>query len=216
MALTSLTALDRIVPAAPAKFALNGAESPIRKVTHQIAFEPEAWDADRAAKVAELFNGMAGDWDARHDEHHGEPLLDALERGGPFPSRGRVCEVGSGTGLLTPLLAERFPVVAAVEIAEAMSQLAPGDVGCRVLADGAGLPCADGGYDVVVLFNAFLFPAEIDRVLGSDGVLVWVSGMGADTPIYLSIEDVGAALPGPWQATTADAGWGTWATFRRG
>ena len=210
------TRLPRTVPAAADRPVLNGAKSPIRTVTRQIAFEPDAWTPERAAKVAELFNGMAPEWSARHDpQHHAEPLMDALDRGAPFPSRGRVCEIGSGTGLLTPLLTARFETVVAVEIAEAMSRLAPGNVGHRVLADGAALPCADAAYDVVVLFNAFLFPAEVDRVLAAGGVLVWVSAMGDDTPIYLPVDDVGAALPGAWAGVAAEAGWGTWATYRR-
>lgn len=215
MALTSVVRLDRVVPAADARPALNGASSPIRGVTRQIAFDHGSWTKERAEKVAELFNGMASDWAARHDRHHGEPLVDALDRGGPFAGAGRVCEVGSGTGLLTPVLTSRFATVVAVEIAEAMARLAPDDIGCRVLADGALLPAADGAYDVVVLFNAFLFPSEIDRVLARHGALVWVSGMGDDTPIYLAVEDVGDALSGSWTAVAADAGWGNWAVFRR-
>lgn len=196
---------------------LDGAKSPIRKVTRQIAFEAGAWTPERAANVAQLFNAMAPEWSARHDpQHHAEPLVDALARGGPFPRRGRVCEVGSGTGMLTPLLTDRFGTVLAVEIAEGMARLAPPNVGHRVLADGAVLPCADGAFDLVVLFNAFLFPAEVDRVLASDGVLIWVSAMGDDTPIYLPVEDVGAALPGAWKGVASEAGWGTWASYRRG
>ena len=208
--------LPRVIPEAPGRPVLDGSRSPIRKVTHQIAFEVGAWTRERATNVAQLFNGMAPEWSARHDpQHHAEPLVDALDRGGPFPARGRVCEVGSGTGLLTPLLDARFATVVAVEIAEAMARLAPANSGHRVLADGAALPCADGAYDVVVLFNAFLFPAEVDRVLAPDGALVWVSAMGDDTPIYLPVGDVGAALPGAWSGVASEAGWGTWATFRR-
>ena len=211
----TIDTLDRVVDAASDRRALDGARSPIRSVTRQVAFEAGAWTPDRAAKVAALFNTMAPDWSGRHDGHHAEPLADALARGGPFPGRGRVGEVGSGTGLLTPLLAERFATVVAVEIAEGMARLAPADVGHRLLADGAALPCAAGAFDVVVLFNAFLFPAEVDRVLCADGVLVWVSAMGDDTPIYLPAADVGAALPGRWTGVAAEAGWGSWATFRR-
>ena len=211
----TIRSLNRVVDAAPDRRCLDGARSPIRSVTRQVAFEAGAWTPDRAAKVAALFNTMAPDWSDRHDAHHAEPLADALARGGPFPARGRACEVGSGTGLLTPLLVERFANVVAVEIAEAMARLAPADVGHRLLADGAALPCTDGAYDAVVLFNAFLFPAEVDRVLSADGVLVWVSAMGDDTPIYLPAADVGAALPGQWTGVAAEAGWGSWATFRR-
>ena len=62
---------------------------------------------------------------------------------------------------------------------------APAEPGHRVLADGARLPLADGAASAVVLVNCFLFPAEVDRVLGPDGVVVWVNSSGvadADPP----------------------------------
>lgn len=216
MTLKTLRRLERVVPAADGRPTFDGASSPIRNVTHQIAFDRDGWTKERADRVAGMFNAMASDWNARHDVHHPEPLVDALDRGGPFNTAGCVCEVGSGTGLLTAILASRFAAVVAVEIAESMARLAPSDAGYRVLADGASLPGADASYDVVVLFNAFLFPTEIERVLTPGGALIWVSGMGDDTPIHLSVDDVGAALPGEWVAVAADAGWGNWAVFRRG
>jgi hypothetical protein len=36
----------------------------------------------------------------------------------------------------------------------------------------------------------FLFPAETSRVLADDGVLLWVSTNGEETPIYLPPADV--------------------------
>jgi hypothetical protein len=60
-----------------------------------------------------------------------------------------------------------------------------------------------------------LFPAEVARVLADDGVLLWVSTSGDKTPIYLPPVEVLNALPGTWEATTAQAGWGTWLTGRR-
>ncbi len=65
------------------------------------------------------------------------------------------------------------------------------------------------------LVNMFLFPAEISRVLADDGVLLWVSTNGEQTPIYLPPEDVLRALPATWEGVTARAGWGTWLTARR-
>ena len=52
-------------------------------------------------------------------------------------------------------------------------------------------------------------------VLGADGVLLWVSTNGDQTPIYLPPADVLSALPGRWEGVTAEAGWGTWLTARR-
>jgi hypothetical protein len=67
----------------------------------------------------------------------------------------------------------------------------------------------------VALINMFLFPVEVGRVLAEDGVLLWVSTNGDQTPIYLSPTEVLNALPGTWDGTTSQAGWGTWLTARR-
>ena len=67
----------------------------------------------------------------------------------------------------------------------------------------------------VVLINAFLFPAEVDRVLAPDGVVVWVNSSGPQTPIYLSVDDVVSRLPGSWEGVASQAGEGHWGVLRR-
>src|SRR5436309_13186553 len=52
-------------------------------------------------------------------------------------------------------------------------------------------------------------------VLADDGVLLWVSTNGDETPIYLAPADGLRALPGKWEGISAQAGWGTWLTARR-
>jgi hypothetical protein len=96
-----------------------------------------------------------------------------------------------------------------------MIALAPPDAGRRVRADGARLPLADGAVDALVLVNAFLFPSEARRVVGPAGVVVWVNTSGEGTPIYLSADDVLAALGPGWDAVAAQAAQGTWAVARR-
>ena len=208
--------LETVVPAAPGRVAVGGADNPIRAVTRQIAFGPGGWTPERAAKVAALFDGLAPDWDARFasDPHRLEPVADALERGGPSGA-GACLEVGSGTGITTAFLAERFSLVVALDLAWEMLRRSPAEAGPRVQADGAALPVADGRAGAVVLVNAFLFPAEVDRVLAPDGAVVWVNTYGSDTPIHLPADDVEAALPGRWDGVAAEAGWGTWAVLRR-
>jgi hypothetical protein len=66
-----------------------------------------------------------------------------------------------------------------------------------------------------VLINAFLFPAEVDRVLSGGGVVVWVNSSGEQTPIYLSTDDLLAALPGKWTGIASRAGEGHWCVLRR-
>jgi hypothetical protein len=87
--------------------------------------------------------------------------------------------------------------------------------GLQIQSDAAALPLRTGSASLVALINMFLFPAEISRVLGDDGVLLWVSTNGEQTPIYLPPADVFSALPGRWEGVTSEAGWGTWLTARR-
>ena len=44
---------------------MAGPDHPIRKMTRQIAFEPEAWTSERRNKVAELFDALAPEWNKR-------------------------------------------------------------------------------------------------------------------------------------------------------
>ena len=208
-----LRRLERVVPAEPGRPALSDEHRRIRAVTRQAAFDPPSWTPERAEKVAALFDSLAPGWDGGPAVRR-EAVADALDRGGPYPA-GRCLEVGAGTGMATPLLAARFPSVICVDLSREMLAVAARNPSPRAQADAAALPFPAGAAGVVALVNMFLFPAEVDRVLAPTGVLLWVNTLGDETPIHLPAEDVVAALPGDWDAVTADAGWGTWATLRR-
>jgi len=124
-------------------------------------------------------------------------------------------EVGSGIGTYSSLLVERFATVVAIDLSLAMLKLAPIGPALRVQADGARLPLRNASAAAVVLINAFLFPAEVDRVLSPSGALVWVNSSGEQTPIYLSVDDLVARLPGEWTGTSSRAGEGHWCVLRR-
>ena len=209
-----LERLPTVVAFEPGRPELAGPDHPMRAVTRQIAFEPGGWTPERRAKVAGLFDSLAPDWHEKDVANRHDALLDALDRGGPFPA-GPCVELGSGIGAFTGDLTERFDQVVAVDVSAEMLRRAPAALAPRVLADSAALPFADGTVGTAVLVNMFLFPAELDRVLAPDGAVVWVSAMGDATPIYLDAADVEAALPGEWAGKAAAAGWGTWAVFRR-
>lgn len=187
---------------------------PMRIMTRRAAgLEPGGWDAAARAEVAAFFDALAGEWHTRDSPERRQVVDDALQRG---EVRGRrALEVGSGTGIYTARLAERFAAVAALEVSLEMLRLAPPDPGQRILADAAALPFAEGSVDSVVLVNAFLFAAEVDRVLGPSGTVVWVSSSGAETPIHLSTAEVVEALPGSWTGVESSAGAGTWCVLRR-
>ena len=192
-------------------------DHPMRIMTRRAAgLLPEPWDDEARDTVAAYFDGLAEEWHTRTSPERDAVVLDALDRGLPDLGRADLCvELGSGIGAYTPILSARWRRVLAAEVALEMLLRAPAEPGHRVLADGARLPLADGAASAVVLVNCFLFPAEVDRVLGSDGVVVWVNSSGSQTPIHLPAEDVLAALPGAWTGVESGAGEGLWCVLRR-
>ena len=188
-----------------------GQKEAMQRVTRQAAFEPESWTPERASKVAALFDEMAGEWNERYSGvNRYEALRDAMERGG---LTGRRClEIGSGTGLATPIIATEFESVVGIDLSAGMLRRATGP---RILGDAAQLPVQSASVECVVFVNAILFPGEVDRVLSPDGELLWVNTRGDETPIYLPPDDVDKALPGEWAGVAAEAGTGIWAVLRR-
>ena len=185
----------------------------MRTVTREAAFDSRAWTPVKAGEVRSFFDDLAPEWHTRSSPHRFEPVGDALDRGGPIPE-GLALEIGSGTGLLSEWLAERFPRLVAIDLSLEMLRLARSHPP-RLLADASRLPLADGAAAAVLLINMLLFPAEVDRVLAPTGVLVWVNTSGDRTPIHLSAEEVDSAMPGEWDGVASEAGWGTWAVLRR-
>ncbi len=197
---------------------LGSADHPMRLMTRRAAglLDPP-WDDTARAEVGAFFDELAPDWHTRTSPGRDAVVADALERGLPDDlGRADVCvELGSGIGAYTPKLAARWRRVLATEVSAEMLRLAPGQPGHRLLADGARLPLADGVASAVVLVNCFLFPAEVARVLGPDGVVVWVNSSGTETPIHLPPSDVVASLPGVWDGVESGAGAGIWCVVRR-
>ncbi len=207
--------LPVVIPVRHERAAGANADHPMRRVTRQVAFEPDGWTPERKAKVAELFDGLAPEWHTREAEGRYDALHDALDRGG-VPVDGAALELGSGTGLSTPLLAERFGGLIAADLSMEMLRLAPADAAPRVQLDSSCLPFPDGALAVVLAINMLLFPKEMARVLAPQGVLVWVNTSGDRTPIHLPSDDVVAAMGDGWTGTASEAGTGTWCVARRG
>ena len=65
------------------------------------------------------FDAVAAGWDDSRGGYRRPVLADALARGGPFRP-GRAVEIASGTGLLTPLIAQVWPEVVAVDLSGGM------------------------------------------------------------------------------------------------
>jgi SAM-dependent methyltransferase len=190
-----------------------GRDHPIRVVTREVAFGG-AWTAESRERVAGIFDSMADEWTASHEsEERYASLDDALVRGSV--TSGRCLELGSGTGLGTARLVDHFVSVVALDLSEGMLRNAPSEYGHRIRGDSSELPIRTGSVDALVLVNMFLFPAEVDRVLGDDGQLVWVNTYAEETPIHLPAADVVAALPGSWTGVASRAGTGSWCVLRR-
>jgi SAM-dependent methyltransferase len=209
----SVRTLPRLGPPLEGRPELAGPDHPMRRVTREVAFEG-GWSPERARKVADLFDALAPEWHTRASEARDEPLRDALTRGG-LPEQGLCVELGTGTGHGSRLLAERYPRLLAVDLSLEMLRRRPPGLGHAVRADAAQLPLRGGAAEVLVLVNMLLFPAEAARVLAPRGALLFVSSLGDRTPIYLSAEDVAAALGGGFEGVASEAGWGTWCVLRR-
>jgi len=196
----------------------GGPDHPMRIATRRAAgLGADGWTGELRKQVEGFFDGLADEWHTRTSPQRTAVVMDALVRGlGPIDSSvGLAVEVGSGIGTYSNLLAERFATVLAVDLSLAMLQLAPIGPAHRAQADGSALPVRDSSAAAIVLINAFLFPAEVERVLSPNGALVWVNSSGEHTPIYLSVDDLVAALPGQWTGTTSRAGEGHWCVLRR-
>ncbi|MGH9299497.1 MAG: class I SAM-dependent DNA methyltransferase, partial [Acidimicrobiales bacterium] len=198
---------------------------PMQAVTRGIAFDDTAWDEERSSKIAKLFDELADEWHTRGTEERLAVTRDMLDRGGVSdattapPRRPRVAvEVGSGTGIHTPLLHERFDHVVSIDLSRRMLTLAPRREGVsRLRADAAHLPVAPGSVSAIICVNAFLFPAEYGRALGPGGVIGFASSSGDETPIYLPPAQVAEAFEaalGPCEVTASSHGWGAWTVVR--
>jgi SAM-dependent methyltransferase len=194
---------------------LGSDDHPMRIMTRRAAgLTPGGWDAAARGQVETLFDELSCEWHTRTSPQRTAVVLDALDRGGVAGGEVAI-EVGSGIGNYSQLLAERFGTVAAVDLSLAMLQLAPQAPATRVQADAADLPFVARCADAVVLVNALLFPAEVERVLARDGSVVWVNSSGDQTPIHLRSEEVAAVLPGEWRGVASRAGQGSWCVLRR-
>jgi SAM-dependent methyltransferase len=198
---------------------LGTPDHPMRIATRRAAgLHTGGWTADLRGQVAEFFDGVANEWHTRTSPERTAVVMDALSRGlDPIDlPAGIAVEVGSGIGTYSNLLGERFATVVAVDLSLPMLKLAPRGPARRVQADGARLPLLDACAAAIVLINAFLFPQEVERVLSPGGALVWVNTGGEQTPIYLSVEELVAQLPGEWAGTSSRAGEGLWCVLTRG
>jgi ubiquinone/menaquinone biosynthesis C-methylase UbiE len=212
--------LEQLPPVAIAGHRSSGLghpEHPMRVVTRQVAgLDVGGWTEDTRRDVARYFDELAAEWQTRTSPERLAVVVDAIERGlGGVPKQSTVVEIGSGTGAYSALFAKRFARVVAVDLSFEMLRQAPVAPAFRVQADAFALPLDDASVDAVLLVNAFLFPAEVARVLRPHGAVLWVNSSGEQTPIHLSTDELVAALPGSWTGVWSRAGEGLWCVVNR-
>ncbi len=213
-----LTFLPPVPPSAPAPNRGPDDYLTMQQVTEEIAFERDGWGAERRHKVTELFDALAPEWHTRGGEDRLRPTRDALARGG-VPDGGLAVEIGSGTGIQTQPLLEKFEHVVSVDLSAGMLSLAPRRERVSLMrADACELPLSPGSADAIVCVNAYLFPTEYARVLRPHGRVVFVSTSGAQTPIYLPPEKVVSAVEnvfGEVHAISSAYEWSVWTIVTR-
>src|SRR3954465_12078129 len=115
--------------------------------------------AERARIASESFRNKGADWDEmRALDLPAQAVEDALLRLAPSVERGRLLDIGTGTGRVLELLAPHFRQGLGVDASKQMLALArarlsqPGLGHCAVrLADMYRLPLADASFDTAVL-----------------------------------------------------------------
>ena len=208
-------ALPRLIPAPTGKPVRSGAVDTQRRAL-QIARDPSSWDAREASATASRFDDLAALWDDERASYRPAPLADALARGGPWPL-GRCIEIGSGTGVLTPLVSAQWDDTVCVDLSAGMLVRSRWRV--RIQADAAKLPFRSNSAVAVVLGDAPLFAHEIVRVLVRAGVVIWVNALGSDAPYFLPTNEITGALERastrPWSSVESQALWGRWVVLRQ-
>jgi ubiquinone/menaquinone biosynthesis C-methylase UbiE len=117
------------------------------------------------------------------------PVESALDRL-PTPPR-RVLDLGTGTGAVARLIAERFPEAEVVgadistQMIEEARRLTESPRVRYEVADAQSLPFADASFDLVTLGNMIPFFDELARVVAPHGHLLVAYSGGSETPIYV-------------------------------
>jgi SAM-dependent methyltransferase len=169
-----------------------------RLVTVLVVRVPPTWRLLRGP-LTRNFDRLAPEWDAlRVDEQRLSAIRTALGAVASPPER--VLDLGTGSGAVVRLAAERWPGaevtgadVSTGMIAEA-TRLASTPNQRYQVADAASLPFAGGAFDLVTMNNAIPFFDELARVTAPGGFVAIAYARGAQTPIYVPLERVRAAL----------------------
>ena len=187
-----------------------------RFVTDVVVRRPSLWRLLRPV-MRRQFDVLAPVWDARRTPESFATIPLALARLTTPPAR--VLDLGTGTGSVARILAERFPnaEIVGVDLSprmidEARARTSAPNVRYDV-ADAQRLPFASGEFDLVTLANMIPFFDELTRVVAPGGHLIFSFSLGAGTPIYVPSERLRAELERRGFAEFAELSAGTGTAF---
>ena len=159
-----------------------------RVATDIVVRRPALWRLFRGPLRAS-FNKLAPRWDTMRRPDSFAPVEAALDRLSSQPRR--VLDLGTGTGAVARIVAERFPEAEVVGadlsprmIEEARRNTESSRVSYQV-ADAQELPFANGSFDLVTLGNMIPFFDELARVVAPSGHVLVAFSAGRETPIYV-------------------------------
>ena len=174
---------------------MTGAQRFARFVTGAVVRAPFLWRLFRGS-MTRNFDRLAPEWQATRVSRERLAPMDAALDALPEPPR-RALDVGTGTGAVARVLAERWPgaEVTGVDVSPGMIAEA-GRLGAERydVGDASKLPYADGSFDLVTLNNMIPFFDEVTRVAAPGGHVAVSFSMGPSTPIWVPLERVRAEL----------------------
>ena len=176
-----------------------------RFVTTAVVRMPWLWGVFRGS-MARNFDRLAPEWEATRVSRERLAPIEAALDAVPSPP-ARALDVGTGSGAVARLLAERWPdaEVTGVDVSPGMIAEARRLGAQRYdVGDASRLPYGDGAFDLVTLNNMIPFFDELARVTASHGHIVISYSMGANTPIWVPLERVRAELEGRGFTHVAD------------
>jgi ubiquinone/menaquinone biosynthesis C-methylase UbiE len=159
-----------------------------RFVTDVVVRAPFLWRLFRKS-VTRNFDRLAPEWNATRVSPERLVVITAALDALDAPTR--VLDVGTGTGAVARLIAERWPTaeVTGVDVSPGMIAEARRlgtqryDVG-----DASALPYDDAAFDLVTLNNMIPFFDELARVTATGGYVAIAYSMGANTPIWVPLD----------------------------
>lgn len=157
-----------------------------RFVTDVVVRRPLLWRMLRWS-VRRQFDNLAPVWDEMRSADAFAPVEQALESLPVAPPRA--LDLGTGTGSVAIVVAERFPQaeVVGADVSPRMIEKAKAK-GSRVrfdVADAERLPYGDASFDLVTLGNMIPFFDELARVIAPGGYVLFAFSAGPETPIYV-------------------------------